>query len=140
MNVPKRRRNFGLTDDEDAAKLKLGEDFQYADCLLISEVRILLEAQYDTKKEDKTITGVYEKTLDYVQKFSRYTNRDTVKEVRALLKTSNLEPFECAQLGNLCCNDYEEAKALIPSTAAKIDDEVMDSLLKQMDSLKKYQS
>ncbi|KAI8321065.1 P-loop containing nucleoside triphosphate hydrolase protein, partial [Martensiomyces pterosporus] len=140
MATYKKRRIPGQGEDEDAAKLQLGEDFQDADCLLISEVRILLEAQYDNKKEDKSMTNVYEKTLEYVQKFSRYTNRDTVKEVRALLKTSNLEPFECAQLGNLCCNDYDEAKALIPSISSKIDDEVLDSLLKQMDSLKKYQS
>ncbi|KAJ1955740.1 RNA polymerase B [Dipsacomyces acuminosporus] len=140
MSTYRRRRNQGPTEDEDAGKLQLGEDFQDADCLLISEVRILLEAQYENKKEDKSITNVYEKTLEYVQKFSRYTNRDTVKEVRALLKTSNLEQFECAQLGNLCCNDFDEAKALVPSISSKIDDEVLDSLLKQMDSLKKYQS
>ncbi|KAJ2486186.1 DNA-directed RNA polymerase II subunit rpb4 [Coemansia sp. RSA 2050] len=79
----------------DAGKLKLGEDFQDAECLLISEVKVLLEAQYESKKEEKSLTDVYTKTLEYVQKFSRYTSRDTVKEVRALLKQTNLEPFEC---------------------------------------------
>ncbi|KAJ2777160.1 RNA polymerase B [Coemansia javaensis] len=123
----------------DAARLELGVDFQDAECLLISEVKVLLEAQYDSKKDEKSLDEVYTKTLEYAQKFSRYTNRDTIKEVRALLKPTGLEPFECAQLGNLCCSEYEEAKSLVPSIASKISDEDLDSLLKQMDSLKKYQ-
>ncbi|KAJ1911464.1 DNA-directed RNA polymerase II subunit rpb4, partial [Coemansia sp. S17] len=64
----------------DAGKLELGEVFQDAECLLISEVKVLLEAQYESKKEEKNLTDVYTKTLEYVQKFSRYTNRDTIKE------------------------------------------------------------
>ncbi|KAI9505319.1 RNA polymerase B [Coemansia spiralis] len=137
-------KNKGLSrpppeESLDAAKLELGEEFQDAECLLISEVKVLLEAQYDGRKDDKEISSVFMKTLEYVQKFSRYTNRDTIKEVRALLKPTNLEPFECAQLGNLCCSEYEEAKSLIPSIGDKISDEDLDSLLKQMDSLKKYQ-
>ncbi|KAJ2103664.1 RNA polymerase B [Coemansia sp. S100] len=112
----------------DAGKLELGEVFQDAECLLISEVKVLLEAQYESKKEEKNLTD-----------FSRYTNRDTIKEVRALLKPTNLEPFECAQLGNLCCSEYEEIKSLVPSIGNKISDDDLDSLLKQMDSLKKYQ-
>ncbi|KAJ2554172.1 RNA polymerase B [Coemansia sp. RSA 1933] len=123
----------------DAGKLELGEDFQDAECLLISEVKVLLEAQYEGRKDEKDLSGVFTKTLEYVQKFSRYTNRDTIKEVRALLKPTNLEGFETAQLGNLCCSEYEEAKMLIPSIGDKISDEDLDSLLKQMDSLKKYQ-
>ncbi|KAJ2481597.1 RNA polymerase B [Coemansia sp. RSA 2131] len=123
----------------DAAKLELGEDFHDAECLLISEVKVLLEAQYDSKKEEKNLDETYIKTLEYVQQFSRYTNRDTIKEVRALLKPTELEPFECAQLGNLCCSEYDEAKTLIPSIGSKISDDDLDSLLKQMDSLKKYQ-
>ncbi|KAJ2027248.1 RNA polymerase B [Coemansia sp. S610] len=123
----------------DAGKLELGEDFQDAECLLISEVKVLLEAQYESKKKEKNLTDVYTKTLEYVQKFSRYTNRNTIKEVRALLKPTNLEPFECAQLGNLCCTEYDEIKSLVPSIGDKISDDDLDSLLKQMDSLKKYQ-
>ncbi|KAJ2692717.1 hypothetical protein H4218_006288 [Coemansia sp. IMI 209128] len=66
----------------DAGKLELGEGFQDAECLLISE---------------------------------------------------------CAQLGNLCCTEYDEFKLLVPSIGDKISDDDLDSLLKQMDSLKKYQ-
>jgi DNA-directed RNA polymerase II subunit RPB4 len=33
---------------------------------------------------------------------------------RLLAKDSNLSQFEIAQLANLCCDDSEEAKALIP--------------------------
>ncbi|KAJ2354619.1 RNA polymerase B [Coemansia erecta] len=123
----------------DAAKLELGEEFQDAECLLISEVKVLLEVQYEVKKDQKNLEETFLKTLEYVQQFSRYTNRDTIKEVRALLKPTELEPFECAQLGNLCCSEYDEAKTLVPSIGSKISDDDLDSLLKQMDSLKKYQ-
>ncbi|KAI7834017.1 HRDC-like protein [Kickxella alabastrina] len=141
MRMPKNRGPARPQAEEtlDAARLELGDDFQEAECLLISEVRVLLEAQYDAKKEDKNLKEVYTKTLEYVQKFSRYTNRDTIKEVRALLKPTELEAFECAQLGNLCCSEWEEAKSLVPSIGSKISDDDLDSLLKQMDSLKKYQ-
>ncbi|KAJ2764862.1 RNA polymerase B, partial [Coemansia nantahalensis] len=140
MRMPKNKLVRPVTEESlDAARLELGVDFQDAECLLISEVKVLLEAQYDSKKEEKNLDEVYTKTLEYVQKFSRYTNRDTIKEVRALLKPTELEPFECAQLGNLCCSEYEEAKSLVPSIGSRISDEDLDSLLKQMDSLKKYQ-
>ncbi|PVU91717.1 hypothetical protein BB559_004021 [Furculomyces boomerangus] len=45
------------TEEEDASMLRLGQDFQDSECLLISEVKILLEAQRDTKiKENKALT------------------------------------------------------------------------------------
>ncbi|KAJ1820588.1 RNA polymerase B [Coemansia sp. RSA 2671] len=91
------------------------------------------------RRKKKNLTDIYTKTLEYVQKFSHYTNRDTIKEARALLKPTNLEPFECTQLGNLCCTEYDEFKLLVPSIGDKISDDDLDSLPKQLDSLKKYQ-
>ncbi|KAI9285872.1 HRDC-like protein [Umbelopsis sp. AD052] len=108
----------GANEEQDAAQLKLGEEFQNAHCLFISELNILLEAQRESKDhsgENRPQTNVLQKTVSYVQSFSRFTNRDSVREVRGLLaKDSSLSQFEIAQLANLCCDDSEEAKALIP--------------------------
>ncbi|OZJ02086.1 hypothetical protein BZG36_04578 [Bifiguratus adelaidae] len=75
----------GAIEEEDATTLKLGSDFQNESCLFVSEVRILLEAQMGAK-HDKTdnspITTVLQKTLTYVQNFSSFTNKDSVKAVR----------------------------------------------------------
>ncbi|KAJ1920405.1 RNA polymerase B [Mycoemilia scoparia] len=130
-----------LAEEENASKLQLGPDFNNEECLLISELKILLEAQIESKtREESRMNPVYQKTLSYVQQFSRFTNTDTIREIRNLYQKDNLANFEIAQLCNLCCSDPEEAKALIPSLATKISDEDLDYLLKQMDNLKKFQS
>ncbi|CAO3681424.1 unnamed protein product [Umbelopsis ramanniana] len=86
------------------------------------------------------ISSVLAKTVNYVQAFSRFTNRDSVREVRGLLaKDSSLSQFEIAQLANLCCDDSEEAKALIPSLHNKIDDDRLQELMNQMLTIKKFQ-
>ncbi|KAJ1675226.1 RNA polymerase B [Spiromyces aspiralis] len=108
------QRPGGIVEEENAAKLQLGPDFNNEDCLLISELKILLEAQKESKaKDDSRITSLF--------------------------RRDNLTQFEIAQLCNLSCSDPDEAKALIPSLATKISDEDLDYLLKQMDNLKKFQ-
>ncbi|KAI7875177.1 DNA-directed RNA polymerase II subunit RPB4-like protein [Lichtheimia hyalospora FSU 10163] len=117
-------------------------EFNNAQCLYISEVRILLEAQQDSKEsgtENRPTTSITTKTLDYVRTFSRFTNRDSVREVRQLLGKDDLAQFEVAQLANLCCEDAEEAKALIPSLAHKVDDDKVQELLNEMLTIKKFQ-
>ena len=57
------------------------------------------------------------------------------------LETFGLEPFEVAQLGNLCPADAHEAKALVPSLAMPgrdIDNTQLTELLEQLNSLKQY--
>ncbi|KAJ1918464.1 RNA polymerase B [Tieghemiomyces parasiticus] len=137
--VPVLRR--GYVQEEDAAKLILGDDFQEEQCLFISEVKILLDAQRESKTSgDKNVTGVYQSAFDYVNQFARFKNQDTVREVRQFLAEENLESFEVAQLANLCCEEAEEAKALIPSLALKKDDDSLQSLLNEMLTLKKFQT
>ncbi|KAG2183222.1 hypothetical protein INT43_006226 [Umbelopsis isabellina] len=127
-------------------------EFQTAHCLFISELRILLEAQRESKErnaENRPQTNVLQKTMNYVQSFSRFTNMESVREVRSLLKESELSHFEIAQLANLCCDDAEEAKALIPrntnklvmehSLHNKIDDDRLQELMNQMLTIKKFQ-
>ncbi|CAD6570198.1 MAG: hypothetical protein CYPHOPRED_003797 [Cyphobasidiales sp. Tagirdzhanova-0007] len=96
-------------DEAAGAELKLGE-FDTAGCLVVSEVKILLE-----KRERAADNAVYRKTIDYVTNFARFGTEDACAAVRkALQKDATLKQFEIAQLANLCPNDAEEAKALIP--------------------------
>ncbi|KAF7724568.1 RNA polymerase B [Apophysomyces ossiformis] len=133
----------GGPEQEDATTLKLGEEFNTAQCLYMSEVRILLEAQHDSKDHaggvNRQTTNVLSKTLDYVHTFSRFSNWESVHEVRKVLDQNGMAQFEVAQLANLCCEDAEEAKALIPSLANKVDDEKLQEMLNQMLTIKKFQ-
>ncbi|KAF9284302.1 HRDC-like protein [Linnemannia elongata] len=133
------RPHKGVIEDEDASTLKLGADFQDAHCLFVSEVKILLDAS-----QRPNTSEVYQKSLNYVTQFNRFTNPDVVREVRAGMNEepihSLLTGFELAQLANLCCEEAEEAKALIPSLANKIDDETLQNFLNQTLDLKKFQT
>ncbi|KAI8388322.1 HRDC-like protein [Radiomyces spectabilis] len=141
MTTRQRHLRRGGPEIEDATTLKLGEEFINSQCLYISEVRILLEAQEDTNRAglNRQTTGVMAKTLEYVRTFSRFSNRDSVREVRQVLGKDDLAQFEVAQIANLCCEDAEEAKALIPSLANKIEDEPLQEMLNQMLTIKKFQ-
>ncbi|ORX64406.1 hypothetical protein K493DRAFT_9798, partial [Basidiobolus meristosporus CBS 931.73] len=86
------------------------------------------------------ISVFFKKPVNYVQQFSRFTNRDTVREVRQLLSKQQLEQFEMAQIANLVCEDSDEAKALVPSLTARKDDDGLQALLNEMLTLKKFQS
>ena len=53
------------------------------------------------------------------------------------LENFGLAPFEVAQLGNLCPQDAQEAKALVPSLAMpdrEIDNSQLTELLEQLNS------
>ena len=51
---------------------------------------------------------------------------------RLLNSQPDLEPFEKAQLGSLCCDSAEEAKTLIPSLENKKTDEELQDLLNEV--------
>ena len=60
---------------------------------------------------------------------------------RDLEKHRDLTPFEVAQLGNLCPQDAQEAKALIPSlemTGRDIDNAQLTEILEQLNSFRQY--
>lgn len=119
-------------DEIAGPELRLGE-FDTAGCLVISEVRILLE-----KREKVADNLVYKNTLDYVSNFARFKTEDECAAVRkALQKDSSLRQFEIAQLANLCPNDAEEAKALIPSLQAR-DDDVLQLQLNELAALRAF--
>lgn len=59
-----------------------GPDFDTADALLISEVKMLLEhrkAQYESQDDDHELSEVFTKTLEYCQTFSKYNSKETIK-------------------------------------------------------------
>ena len=62
-------------------------DFDTADALLISEVKMLLEhrkAQYENQDDDHELSGVFTKTLEYCQTFSKYNSKETIQVCRCL--------------------------------------------------------
>ncbi|KAJ3190964.1 RNA polymerase B [Irineochytrium annulatum] len=134
-----------IHEEEDAAEGRLGEEFQDVQCLLISEVRVLLEvAKERSRKEGRERTSdILQKTMDYCEKFSRFNDKQTIKEIRQLFpEDQNFHQYEMAQLANLCCDSPEEARAMIPSLNKKfsqVDDGRIQDLLDQMSNLRKFQ-
>lgn len=86
---------------------------------------------------------IVHKTLNYLSMFTRFKNSSSTETVEKLLNdfsnqaSQPLHPFEIAQLGNLECEDAEEAKSLIPSLAHKVSDVQLKTLLTE---LRKYQT
>lgn len=124
-----------MQEEEDAAHLKLGPDFNEAQCLLNSEVAILLETSqqaHETDEGEAELSNVFMKTLNYVKQFSRFKNKTAVKEVRNLLTKKNLEEFEIASLANLCPETPEEAKSLMPTLQPKFNDDDLEIILNDL--------
>ncbi|KAJ6456093.1 HRDC-like protein [Mycena sanguinolenta] len=123
-------------EEEDAAALKLGVEFNNAGCLLISEVKYLLE----NRDKDAPDTKVYNKTLEYVKTFTKFNTTDSASAVRDTLRREPaLTQFETAQIANLCPATADEAKSVIPSLV-KIDDDRLEALLRDIQTMRKYQS
>lgn len=74
-------------------------------------------------------------TMEYLTNFSRFRDQETVSAVIQLLKSTNLHPFEIAQLGSLACDTADEAKTLIPSLNNKISDDELERILKELSNL-----
>ncbi|KDQ12986.1 hypothetical protein BOTBODRAFT_160896 [Botryobasidium botryosum FD-172 SS1] len=128
------RRN--QQEEEDADALKLGYEFNNAGCLLISEVKYLLEVRHTAAPD----TPVFNKTLDYVRTFAKFNTSDTASAVREALKREPaLTQFETAQIANLCPVDAEEAKNLIPSLV-KLEDDRLQVLLDEVQAMRKFQN
>ncbi|KAL6944611.1 hypothetical protein ACO0RG_001350 [Hanseniaspora osmophila] len=50
-------------------------------------------------------------------------------------QSTELHPFEIAQLGSISCEDADEAKTLIPSLTNKLNDEDLERILKELNNL-----
>ncbi|KAF8317777.1 HRDC-like protein [Cantharellus anzutake] len=128
-------RRVQKDEEEDADVLKLGSEFNNAGCLLISEVKSLLELRATQPPDNQ----VYAKTVRYVNDFSKFGSRDTILALREIFKQQpDLTQFEVAQIANLCPADIEEARNCIPSLL-KIEDDKLQALLDEVQALRKFQ-
>lgn len=60
-------------------------EFDNADALLISEVKLLLEhrkVQSEGADDDQALSEMFQKTLKYCQAFSKYNSHETIAAVR----------------------------------------------------------
>ena len=79
---------------------------------------------------------VLTKTIDYLDAFARFKQKENVEAVERLLNSQHqLSKFERAALGSLCPEGIEEAKTLIPSLQDKIGDDELQELLEEMGKL-----
>ncbi|KAI5306630.1 hypothetical protein KEM56_007873 [Ascosphaera pollenicola] len=131
---------------EATTELRLGE-FEDAATLSVSEARLVLNKimgvrRETAREEGKTVPEEPEsltKTMDYVEIFARFKDPANLEAVGNLLeKQTHLELFERAQLGNLCCDNAEEAKSLIPSLQNKISDAELQELLDELTKLRNF--
>lgn len=128
--------------EEDASELQFPKEFENAESLLISEVNMLLEhrkTQNENAEEEQELSEVFTKTLNYCQRFSRIKNRETIAAVRNLLTQKKLHKFELAQLANLCPDNPEEAKALIPSLEGRFEDDDLRQILEDIHTQRSFQ-
>ncbi|RXH75696.1 hypothetical protein DVH24_039395 [Malus domestica] len=145
-------------EEENAAELKIGDEkwwdlvlwwaeFLKAKCLMNCEVSLILEHKFEQLQQmsddpRNQISQVFEKSLQYVKRFSRYKNPDAVKQVREILSRYQLTEFELCVLGNLCPETVEEAIAMVPSIKAKgrvHDDDAIDKMLNDLALIKKFE-
>ena len=62
----------------------------------------------------QTDSRTFEKVYEHVTTFNHFKNKEMVKDVKFSLMEKGIEPFEAIQLLNLCPENVEEAKTLIP--------------------------
>lgn len=138
-------------EEENAAELKIGEEFLKAKCLMNCEVAIILEHKYEQIQQmsdgdpSSQVSQVFEKSLQYVKRFSRYKNPDAVRQVRETLSRYGLAEFELCTLGNLCPDTADEATALVPSLRSggrfqgDPGNDKIDKMLNDLSLIKKFE-
>ncbi|MED6134270.1 DNA-directed RNA polymerase II subunit 4, variant 2 [Stylosanthes scabra] len=90
-------------EEENAAELKIGEEFLKAKCLMNCEVSLILEHKYEQLQQTSDdpmnqVSQVFEKSLQYVKRFSRYKNPDAVRQVREYPPKQLKSLLACASL------------------------------------------
>ncbi|KAH3826580.1 DNA-directed RNA polymerase II subunit RPB4-like isoform X2 [Dreissena polymorpha] len=130
------------TQEEDASELQFPKEFENAETLMVSEVQMLLEHrknQNESAEEEQELSEVFMKTLQYTQRFSKFKNRETIGAVRNLLMSKKLHKFELASLANLCPEEAEEAKSLIPSLEGRFEDDALQQILEDIHTKRSFQ-
>lgn len=131
---------MATTDKGEASDLIFPKEFDNADVLLISEVKLLLEfrkAQNENSEEELPLTTM--KTLAYAQRFSKFSNRETINATRNMLMHKNLHKYELASIANLCPENADEAKSFIPSLENRIDDQSLQEVLDDIKTNRSFQ-
>ncbi|KAI1265063.1 HRDC-like protein [Xylariaceae sp. FL1019] len=121
-------------NEEASTTISLGE-FQNVDTLTLSEAALVIGAIVEKRQHNNKLnhTEMLSKTIDYLDAFSRFKNKQSVEAIERLLSSrKEFHNFERAQLGSLCCETAEEAKTLIPSLTDKISDEDLQYILEEM--------
>lgn len=122
-------------EEEAGAVLKLGE-FEGVETLSLSEASLVINALMAKRRNERknvNETEVLHKTIDYLDAFARFKQKENVEAVERLLSARpELTKFERAALGSLCPETSEEAKRLIPSLKDKFNDLDLDDLLEEM--------
>ncbi|KAK7745362.1 RNA polymerase B [Cytospora paraplurivora] len=125
-------------EEEATDDVKLGE-FEGVDTLTLSEANLVIHALVAKRRNDRKNfqeTEILAQTVDYLDAFARFKQKENVEAVERLLSSQKqLNKFERAQIGSLCCDSAEEAKTLIPSLVHKLDDDTLQELLDQMAKL-----
>lgn len=131
-----------LHKDEDAANLELGPEFgpTVAQPLFLSEaahlLRVKVNSQDSSAQYQPEINPVLKKSVEYAERFDVLKGTAQAIAVREQLSKVDppLHPFEIAQLASLLPKEAEEAKAIIPSLRDRYENDVLNELLKNMDS------
>ena len=128
--------------EENAAELQFPKEFenQSTETLLISEVNLLLQhriKQNENSEEEQEFSDVFNKTVNYTTRFSRFNNRETIATIRQILGQKKLHKFELAQIANLAPETPDEAKGLIPSLEGRFSD---DELAQMLDDIQTQRS
>ncbi|GAA47564.1 hypothetical protein CRM22_009706 [Opisthorchis felineus] len=134
-----------VSDDYDACELKFPKEFENADTLMLSEVKLLLEHRKEQNESatvhELELSQAFTKTLNYATQLSRFNNRETIESVRSLLSQKRFHGFELAAIANLLPDTAEEAKALIPSLdSSRFTDEELQQLLDEIQSKRSFQT
>lgn len=89
-------------EEEAGAVLKLGE-FEGVDTLTLSEASLVIDAlmlKRRKDRKDRNETDVLNKTLDYLDAFARFKEKENVEAVERLLSShKELTKFERAHIG-----------------------------------------
>ncbi|KAL2616584.1 hypothetical protein AAZV13_08G136100 [Glycine max] len=138
-------------EEENAAELKIGDEFLKAKCLMNCELQQISDDPMNQ------VSQVFEKSQQYVKRFSRYKNPDAVrdkferlsyliwsseKNLSIILARYQLAEFELCVLGNLCLETVEEAIAMVPSIESRgraQDDEAIEKMLNDLSLIKKFE-
>ncbi len=133
------RRKKTVAEEEDANLLKLSSEFQHEECLMISEVKYLLDAAVVSAQQmNLQLPPSTAKTHQYVSTISKLHNIETIKQVKSLFPPKQFERFEIAQIVNLGCETAEEIRTLVPSLN-RLDEEEVQKYLDEMHQLRKMQ-